>query len=394
MSSAEGGGFSCKRARSAQRRTVALVNAAARLQVDLSGGSLQAFQLRGALAEAPSQGGRLCEAFGVNPLSWDAAAHDGRDTECLEPRMMGHFLCCDRWGPASEAEEANGMPYHGEATAVNWDAVDGTDSSALVMSAMLPMAGLKVLREVKLLKTSTHTPSGSALPVDKFAVAVVSEQVTNINKLSRIYNLVQHPSIAQPFLNADTVIDCNGKRGFAQGDARTFDPSPAAQAFEFPDAINRAGSHANARLMTGGEDDVVSYEIEPGAPIGWVCATSARNKLLFGYVWRPIHYPWISLWCSSRDGAPCARGLEFGTTGLHQPFDVLARHPAIFDLSTYKHIDAEETQTYRYVTFLVEVPDDFGGVSGINLEGEVLTVSEHGGRVFSLTAEGLDLPTK
>ena len=31
---------------------------------------------------------------------------------------MGHFLCLDRWGPASAAELANGMGWHGEATVV------------------------------------------------------------------------------------------------------------------------------------------------------------------------------------------------------------------------------------------------------------------------------------
>jgi hypothetical protein len=30
--------------------------------------------------------------------------------------------------------------------------------------------------------------------------------------------MVQHPSIAPPFLTAETRVDCNGKRGFTQVD--------------------------------------------------------------------------------------------------------------------------------------------------------------------------------
>ena len=28
----------------------------------------------------------------------------------------GHFIRCDRWGPASRAEQASGMTWHGEAS--------------------------------------------------------------------------------------------------------------------------------------------------------------------------------------------------------------------------------------------------------------------------------------
>jgi hypothetical protein len=62
---------------------------------------------------------------------------------------MGHFLCCDRWGQPSQAELANGMPFHGEAAQVVWAAgeVSGTAAS---MSAALPMAGMTVARTVAL----------------------------------------------------------------------------------------------------------------------------------------------------------------------------------------------------------------------------------------------------
>ena len=62
----------------------------------------------------------------VNPLTWDSKGKDP------EPRPMGHFLCLDRWGAPSPAEEKNGMPYHGEyaghvACAESWKVGSGDD---------------------------------------------------------------------------------------------------------------------------------------------------------------------------------------------------------------------------------------------------------------------------
>merc|ERR1719215_657472 len=114
--------------------------------------------------------------------------------------------------------------------------------------------------------------------------------------------------------------------------------------------------------MTGGDDDVLSYEVQPGSQIGWICATSPEEGLLLGYVWLASDYPWISLWCCSRDGVPVARGLEFGTTGLHQPFPILSQHPKLLELPTFAFIDAGETQKRKYACFLLRVPDNFQGV--------------------------------
>merc|ERR1712217_822648 len=96
-------------------------------------------------------------------------------------------------------------------------------------------------------------------------------------------------------------------------------------------------------------------------------ATSAEHGLVFGCIWPKEDYPWISLWCCSRDGVPKARGIEFGTTGLHQPFPILSRHPRLFDLPTFEFIDAGEKRTRSYACFMMQVPNDFAGVKELNL---------------------------
>lgn len=266
------------------------------------------------------------------------------------------------------------MTYHGEASGVQWSVIEGekTDGSVSLQAA-LPMAGLEVRKDLRM--------------VDSSALVVVTETVTNVKPLGRMYNVVQHPSIAAPFLSASTVVDCNGKRGFAQGPNRTFSHTPAEPTFEFPQAINRAGESADARLMTGGGDDVMSYEVQPGSPLGWICASNPEEGLLLGYLWPASDYPWISLWCCSRGGVPAARGLEFGTTGLHQPFPIISRHPRLLDLPTFACIDAGESQKRRYACFLLKVPDGFQGVQDVSLDGGKVVLVERGsGSRFEIQA--------
>src|SRR5687768_7803403 len=66
------------------RRSLVLGGQTAQLIVDIGGGSIVDFHLRGQ---------------GLNPLRW------GEKGDPAAPRPMGHFLCLDRWGAPSEAEQ-------------------------------------------------------------------------------------------------------------------------------------------------------------------------------------------------------------------------------------------------------------------------------------------------
>src|SRR5712691_1877704 len=116
------------------RPAVVLQSPAAKLVIDLGGGSIIDFHLA---------------AGGLNPLRWIGPADENT---LLRP--MAHFLCLDRWGQPSEAELRNGMPFHGEAARVRWrelDAPERKDGNIVAaMGATLPMAGLEVRRMVRL----------------------------------------------------------------------------------------------------------------------------------------------------------------------------------------------------------------------------------------------------
>jgi hypothetical protein len=313
---------------------VTLQTTSARLSIDLKGGAITDFRLAN---------------LDLNPLTWGEGGPAGQ--------LRGHFLCLDRWGAPSDAEKANGVPFHGEAARVDWT-LDSSAAAAAKMRARLPMAGLRVSREATL--------AGS--------VATIVETVTNENKLGRVYNWVQHPSIAPPFLDESTVVDANARQGFMQSSPM---PNPETPSVVWPQAL-KDGSPVNLRHLTNDPlPNVVSYVVDE--EWGWTTAANPARGLLIGYVWKTSEYPWFNAWRDVRAGKPSARGLEFGTTGLHQPYPVLVKKGRIFGRPLYDYLDAGQSATKTYWMFLAHIPADYAGTSAVHLrDGGVLVVPRTG----------------
>jgi hypothetical protein len=342
------------------RPSVVLEGEAARVVLDLRGGSIGDFRLKGAE---------------LNPLNWAAPS-----VEDASVHGFGHFLCLDRWGPPSAAEGARGIPYHGEAAHVEWKvasdvAKQGGGVIEAQLAAALPKAGLSVRRIIRLSANQ--------------AVFTVREEVTNENPIGRIYNMVQHPTIAPPFLDENTLVDCNGRKGFAQGGSL---PNPEEPAFFWPQAIAQSGKAVDMRgLSDDPNPNVVSYAIDE--PYGWVTAAAPRRGLLIGYFWKSTDYPWVSLWRDVHEGKPAARGLEFGTTGLHQPYAILVQKGRIWDRPLFAYLDAGEMNARGYTVFLLNIPQDFAGVGAIQLQRDRLILYERGDaspRTWTIDTTGLN----
>lgn len=322
--------------------TLLLVSRAATLQVNLQGGVLTDFHL------ADDK---------VNPL-----------------QGMGHFLCLDRWGQPSAAEEKNGMPFHGEASKVEWRVTRQPERRSggleAEMTAELPLAGLAVKRLIRM--------------PDAAPWVLVREEVTNKNRLGRIFNMVQHPTIGAPFLDAETRVDASAGRGFMQSSPL---PNPERPEVRWPGALLEGRRIDLRRLSDDPNPNVVSFEVR--GDLGWTTAIAPAQQRLIGYVWKASDYPWFNAWRHVENGKPALRGLEFGTTGLHQPFPVLVAKGRIFDLPLYTYLDAGETVARAYAAFLVRTPPGFEGVETVNYESGNLVLRERGGgrRTLTITAD-------
>jgi hypothetical protein len=77
-----------------------------------------------------------------------------------------------------------------------------------------------------------------------------------------------------------------------------------------------------------------------------------------------------------KNDIPFAFGMEFGTTGMHEPFPVLAGKGKIFGRNLYDFIDAGEIKTKSYMAFLSKIPEDYTGVDKIYFSGESMLIRE------------------
>jgi hypothetical protein len=147
-------------------------NESASLSINLDGGAIIDFQLK---------------ATGINPLSFSYPKNLMPVNNRNGAAYQGHFLCLGRWGEPSSGEKNAGLPDHGQLANMTWENAISTKDDYLEMHATSVLEGLKVNREIYLDPVSP--------------IFLVKEQVVNINPLGRLCSMVQHPTIAAPFLD-------------------------------------------------------------------------------------------------------------------------------------------------------------------------------------------------
>ncbi len=320
---------------------VKMGNSKIELLVNLNGGSYFDFHLK----ELP-----------INPINW-------RGSKPGEQIFMGHFLCFDRWGPPSAAEKANGFRHHGEVNTESWKLLAApqinSGQSACSMMCQLPMAGLQLTRKIEM--------------SDDEPVFFVTEEIKNLNRNGRMFNIVQHVSIAPPFLDKSTLFDNNSLQGFEdRGDGSL---NQDETILKWPQADHN-GEKVNLRQFEGDWPNVSSFVYSQNDKYGWVTACNPTKKLMLGYIWKTEDYPWINFWRSMENGVPMAFGMEFGTTGLHEPFPVVAKKGKIFDRNIYAFIDANEVISKSFTAFLAKIPEDYNGVEKIEIADSLFIIKE------------------
>ena len=314
---------------------VSIDNGVARMDISLSGGIITRMSL---------------DAIDLNPI-----------------HQYGHFICFDRWGPSSEADQALGIPWHGNGSKVTWTVLQepalNEGQHYTEMSCLLPVVNLSMNRKIYLNQQSS--------------VFKVEEEITNLNNGPKVYNLVQHPTIGAPFLDESTIVDTQVDSGFSQ--SGPLPPSPA-DIFTWPEA-RVDGDSTDMRSLASDHSwssAVVSFILDEKEGYRWVTAVNPSLNLMIGYLWPSADYPWLNLWWNLKNNAPFARGLEFGSTGLHQTWPEVLAMDSIFGKQLYTELQAGEKELKSYYAFLTEIPSDYKGVESVTLEGDSILVEEYG----------------
>jgi hypothetical protein len=319
-------------------------NDTASLHVNMFGGAIIDFRLRDSK---------------INPLSFKFSTEQMPMNNKQGAPYQGHFLCLGRWGEPSAGEKKAGIPDHGHFANMMW-ACRSSGQGILKMRADSKLEGLRVDRTIQM--------------DDHFPLYSVDEMVTNINPLGRLYNMVQHPTLAAPFLNKNTKIQCNASKGFHYKNYRDFEK----YASTWPYGMDENEAISDLRLCDSGVSSVFSFVVDDNSRHGWITAHSPDSRLLIGYIWDKQDYPWINLWKEWDQVGIKYCGLEFGTTGVHQPFpEILGQGKlTIFNHNTVRYIDADEINSRRYISFMIETTDDFGDIECINIREGSLWIKQ------------------
>lgn len=339
-----------------------LQNGSCSVEIDLFGGAITKFCVHGEE---------------INPLSFRLPAEQMPENNKAGAPYQGHFLCLGRWGRPSEGEINAGMPDHGQLSNILWEAED-TGLMKLEMRAFSPMEGLHVNRSIEL---SRNSP-----------LYMVTEEVHNTNALGRLYNMVQHPTLAQPFLDNATVVNCNAEPGFDH----SFGVEREKYASNWPMGLCRDMTAINLSTPQKEYSSVFSYVVKKTDKMGWVTAYSPTHNLLLGYIWKRTDYPWIILWQDWLGSSIRYRGIEFGTTGIHKPFKQIISDGdwKVFGENTCEYIDAGEKPCRKHLSFLCEVKPGFKGVNEIYYSnGDVIIKDQLSGQNIELSMNpGFDKP--
>lgn len=323
-------------------RIIIVKNKSATLCVDLFGGAIVDFHLND---------------IAVNPLTFRFAKKQMPANNKAGASYQGHFACIGRWGEPSPGEIKAGLPNHGEAANIMWHGK--TSAGKITMQADCKNEGLHVAR--------TITPGKGS------AIFSVKETISNSNILGRLYNIVQHPTIAAPFLSAETIINCNATKGFEYRNADDY----KKHLLSFPKAKDEQNKAYDLSNPEQAYNSVYSFVVKQADEFGWITAYSPAYHLLLGYVWPRRQYPWINLWQHFESGEIKYRGLEFGTTGIHQPVkNMLGKNLLnILNEQTARFIDAGEKQSFEYTAFLYNTTKNFTSVKNVEIINNEIYIS-------------------
>jgi hypothetical protein len=332
---------------------VSLHNKRCTLTIDLFGGAIVDFHL---------------DDTGINPLNFQFTHSDSHHEDV---HYKGHFLCLPRWGDPSNQELKARYNKHGDFVRLKWKAeVNGSTINMLATSTLEQMA---VERKVE-------------LDEDASCFRVI-EKIRNEANTKRAFQMVQHPTIAAPFLTEEAIVNCNASRGFDYAFSK-YDQTIMGH---WPRIVTRDDQFVKLDIPDRPYSSVFSFIVNREDEYGWITAYSPLYNTLLGYVWKREDYPWINHWIhweETRNSSLSVqnlfsyklkyRGLEFGTSGVHKPFDEIIKKDitTLLGESTINYLGVGEEQERAFIGFMQIVPSGFKGVQELNVHNQSISIFE------------------
>jgi hypothetical protein len=249
------------------------------------------------------------------------------------------------------------------------------------------VAGLRFSREIRLRRGEP--------------VAYFTETVINEGKADHFFHWTQHVTLGPPFLGHETTrIAMSATRGktlpAGYGGKELL---ASGQTFHWPSAPARTGKSVDLTrpLSRRGLGFLVALLLNPRRQGQYVAALNLPHRLLLGYCFHRRDFPWVAIWeeNQTRDGAPWhgraqTCGLEFGSA----PFPMTRREAfavsPLFNTPTFSVVPAKGRITASYMSFLAQVPENFGEVRDILVaEKNIVVRGSVRGASLRLPASGL-----
>ncbi len=331
----------------------------------------------------------------IEPYRYRPALHAAQYGPPATGRMIagisGHNICLDYFGGPSDEEAEQGLSIHGEAPSARWrkmKLVRSERETSLTLAADLPLAGLQFRREIRL-------RGGES-------ILYLRETVTNRRKMDHFFHWTQHVTLGPPFLERDA-----SRITIPATKARTFPHGYEGKAllasgpdFQWPFAPAESGGRVDLTqpFVHEGLGYVASALLDPQREIEFIAALNLPQRLLMAYCFRREDFPWVAIWEENKartespwNGKCQSRGLEFGSTpspvGRREAFAVAP----LFGAATFSMVPARGQKTVHYLSFLAEVPPDFGDLKDIRLAKNEILLQGSGRREHvPLPATGLE----
>lgn len=304
----------------------------------------------------------------VNPLSWALTPEQMPANNRAGAAFRGHFLCLGRWGSPTAGEIAAGVPHNGDHNNRLWR-VATKEKNHLRMVVDASADQFHIERDIRL---EPQAP-----------VFHVVERVYHTGTVGRLSNIVQHPTLGPPFLDADTRINSNAGPGFLQ---RMSYPDPASYAYRWPAGIRDSARRPLDLRRSDGEVNYVSTHVfDDSVQYGWITAYSPKHQLVYGFIWKTADYPWLNVWHYTQEGQPVAKGLEFGTAGIGRSYqELLSVDCRFYGYPSWEYHDAGEMKEKRYSCFLLPVNAGWEEVAAVSVSGTSIRIQGGDGTVYDL----------